>query len=550
MPENSNPTLTTDKQPADAAGSEAESSHTARAPGSEAQLSREAAAPSQTEAAGDKPESASGEGNGSEAQPKKKRFEMPHLLWLMFIILGLVTAAGYLIPAGEFQKNPDGTINPEQFRFLESQSPVSPIGALMMLLDGAVKMAPIAFSVLSVGANVSVVLESKAFENLLNATVYRLQDKSTPLLIAGLFCLMVYIGGFAGNDALIAVVPIGVLFARKLGLDGIVAIAVTTFAALIGFGTGPQHMAVSQMLIGLPPYSGFGMRLLIMNGFMLVGLVFVLLYVRKIRRDPTLSPMWKHGWRPHGPMAVGADDEAESSEAGSAGSDAVETVAEEKLKLRSLAVIALFLGQFGVVIAYSLLVDSEHVIEVMFAVNLVSAIVIGKVAGFKWNPLGESIARGISSMGFIAIIIGMAGAISGLLEEAKVLDTIVYTLTQPLHHVGLGWSAVLMVLLFAMINFIIPSTAAKAAILIPLLAPIATALGMHHQLALQAFQMGDGLTNILSPVLAWLVGSCATARVPYLTWVRWAAPKVGVFLVLAAVLMLGLTAAGWTGGVV
>lgn len=185
----------------------------------------------------------------------------------------------------------------------------------------------------------------------------------------------------------------------------------------------------------------------------------------------------------------------------------------------------------------------------MFAVNLVSAIVIGKVAGFKWNQLAESIVRGLQSMAFVSVIIGMAGAISIILQEAHVLDTIVYTITRPLHGVGLGWSAVLMVLLFAVINFIIPSTAAKAAILIPLLAPIATALGMHHQIALQAFQLGDGFTNLLSPVLAWLVGSCVTAGVPYLTWVCWVTPKVGVFLVLSAALMLGLTALGWTGSV-
>lgn len=487
----------------------------------------------------------------------KKRWEMPHLLWLMFIILGLATAAGYLIPAGEFQKNPDGSINPDDFRYLEDQSPVSLFGALMMLLTGAVNMAPIAFSVLSVGANVSVVLESKAFENLLDATIYKLQDKSTPLLVSGLFCLMVYIGGFSGNDALIAIVPIGVLFARKLGLDGIVAVAVTTFAALIGFGTGPTHMAVSQMLMDLPPYSGFGMRMIVMNIFMLAGLAFVLLYVRRIQKDPTRSLMWKHGWRPHGALAAtsgeaGAAGEADadgSADGADGGADTADTVAPVKLQARSVLVLALFIAQFGVVVGYSLLIDSEKVIEVMFATNLVSAIIIGKAAGFKWNPLAESIARGISSMGFIAIIIGMAGSISGLLKEAKILDTIVYTLTLPLRDVGLGWSAVLMVLLFAAINFIIPSTAAKAAILIPLLAPIATALGMHHQLALQAFQLGDGLTNILSPVLAWLVGSCVTAGVPYLTWVRWAAPKIGVFLVMSAALMLGLTALGWTGGV-
>ena len=70
------------------------------------------------------------------ADTSAKRFQMPHLLWLMLIILGLVVLAGYLIPAGQFEKGPDGTIDPDSFSFLSHQTPVSPLDALMLLLTG------------------------------------------------------------------------------------------------------------------------------------------------------------------------------------------------------------------------------------------------------------------------------------------------------------------------------------------------------------------------------------------------------------------------------
>ena len=106
-----------------------------------------------------------------------------------------------------------------------------------------------------------------------------------------------------------------------------------------------------------------------------------------------------------------------------------------------------------------------------------------------------------------------------------------------------------MVITFGAINFLIPSATAKAAILIPIVAPIADAIGRDPQLAIQAFQFGDGFTNQISPVLAWLLGSCAMAGVSYGTWVRWVFPKILLFLALSCVIMLLLVSIGWTGGV-
>lgn len=107
--------------------------------------------------------------------------------------------------------------------------------------------------------------------------------------------------------------------------------------------------------------------------------------------------------------------------------------------------------------------------------------------------------------------------------------------------VSIGMTAIISV-----INLVIPSATSKAAILVPIIKPIAETLQMDLDLAVQAFQYGDGFTNIVSPFLGWTIGSCAMAGVPYPTWLKWALPKVICFIVIGFVIMYALTELGWT----
>ena len=64
------------------------------------------------------------------------------------------------------------------------------------------------------------------------------------------------------------------------------------------------------MLMGVQIYGTFFTMFISMNIFMLAGLFFLLRYVKKIRKDPTLSPMWSEGWRPDEAGDVAAEEAA------------------------------------------------------------------------------------------------------------------------------------------------------------------------------------------------------------------------------------------------
>lgn len=387
------------------------------------------------------------------------------------------------------------------------------------------------FVVMISGATINVVLETGAMDDLMNWAVYKLKDKGTNLLIALMMILMAYLGGFGGTDALIAVVPIGILFSKKLKLDPICALGVTTFAALVGFGTGPAQQATTQMLMGVTPYSAFFTRLIIMNFFLAIAIIMVLRYVKKIRKNPAASLMYSEGWNP---------DQADEN------LDESALIKKVDMSWRKIVVIILFLLQYLIIALYSLLGGSQT-FDFMIAVMLVTMILVGIIGGMSAEELGQSFARGLASMAFVAFVIGLAKVISLVLGNGNVIHTIVHVLTLPLLSLPKSVSSIGLTIIVSIINPLIPSATSKAAILVPIIKPVEEALGLQPNLAVVAYQMGDSFTNLMSPLLGWMVGSCAMANVPFAKWLKWVVPKVLLFILLACVIVFILTVTGWSG---
>ncbi len=464
------------------------------------------------------------------ANKEKKGFKMPHLFWIMMGLLVITSLLTYIVPAGQFATDPEtGKILGDQFIWLEAQTPVSPVAMFMTILEGLTSSALIGYAVMVSGASVAIVMGTGAFDEFLDWAIYKLKDKDDTVLIMVMFALMVYLGAFGGSDALIAIVPVGVMFAKKLRLDPICAIGVSTYATLLGFGTGPTKQATTQMLMGVRIYGTFFTMFISMNIFMLVGMFFLVSYAKKIKKDPTKSLMWDEGWRP-------TEGDVDTS-----------SIKETKLSGKTIAVLLIYMGQYVFLVAYPLITgDSSKTFQQMIAVGILVAILCGAIGGFSMDKIGNEFAKGLASMAFVAFVIGLAKVMSIVMTSGNILHTIVYWVTRPLMNLPLAVASVGMTIVISIINMIIPSASSKAAILVPILAPIAETLGMMPELAVQAFQYGDGFTNMVSPFLGWTVGSLVTAGVPFPKWIKWAVPKVLAFMALGCVIMFALTTFGWT----
>lgn len=239
--------------------------------------------------------------------------------------------------------------------------------------------------------------------------------------------------------------------------------------------------------------------------------------------------MYSSGWRP--------DDVVTDSNI---------SIKDETIKISSILSLAVFLAQYGLIIFYSMS-GGKNLFNFMMCTNIIAAMLIGFVSHMSFTEIGQTIAKGINSMGFVGFIIGLAGVFSLVMQQGNVMDTIVFYLTKPLSFLGKGFSSIGVSMVVSLLNPLVPSATSKAAILIPIIRPITEALNIEAQIAVEAFQIGDGFTNLISPVLGWTMGSLAIAKVDYNKWVRWVAPVIGILLVTGWIVIYILTIVGFKG---
>ncbi len=440
----------------------------------------------------------------------------------------LISLATYVIPAGQFAVDENGAIIADGFEYLEEQTPVSPVATALHLLTGFVQASNLIVVVLTSSAMTVVVLGTGAIDEFINWSIYKLKDKNQNILVSMMFCLMVYIGAFAGSDALIALVPVGVMFAKKLRLDLICGLAFSIFATFIGMGVSPVKHLITQMLLELRLYGAFGTLFIITNVYMIVGLMLTLRYVNKIRKDPTKSLMYAAGWRPDATEEV----------------DVEGTLKKGTMSLRNILVLIVYFSHFGLIIAYPFISDG-NIYNFLAALYLVVAIITGIIGGLSSDELAKKFAKGMSDVAFVTFLIGLARVITIVMTEGNIIHTIVYTLTQPLSQLPEALTVIGISGVVSTVDLVITSVVSKSTLMIPIVKPIAEALNIYDYLILLCFQLGDSFTKLITPFSATIVASCALAGVPFEKWVKWVLPKVLIFIGMAWAILLLLTVTGW-----
>lgn len=219
---------------------------------------------------------------------------------------------------------------------------------------------------------------------------------------------------------------------------------------------------------------------------------------------------------------------------------------EVKLSGRTILILIIYLMQYVVMVGYPMITgDTSLTFKLMVAMGLITSISCGFIGGFSFDKIGNEFGKGLASMAFVAFVIGLANCMSLILTQGNILHTIVHFLTAPLMDLPRSVASVGMTAVISVVNLLIPSASSKAAILVPILQPVSEALGLMPELAVQAFQYGDGFSNMVSPMLGWTVGSCVTAGLPFPKWVKWAFPKMLCFILIGFVIMFCLTEFGW-----
>lgn len=156
----------------------------------------------------------------------------------------------------------------------------------------------------------------------------------------------------------------------------------------------------------------------------------------------------------------------------------------------------------------------------MSALFLVYAVVADLVSGASANEMCKDLIDGSKQMLGAAYIIGMATAISSIMNDGKITYTIVHGLSSLLKGMPAVVIAPGMVLANTIINIFLTSGSGQAVAVMPILTPLADVLGVTRQTTVLAFNFGDGFCNYVLPTSTALMGTLSVTNIPYDRWMR------------------------------
>ncbi len=458
--------------------------------------------------------------------------KVPDVFVIVSVLIVLAAAATWVLPGGEFERRTeevDG--HARQLVVPGSYQPAASNPQLFEVftapLRGFVKLAEIVVFIFLVGGAFFILNETGAIAAGTSRLARALTGREF-LVIPLVMTLFSFFGAAFGMcEEAMPFVLIFVPLALRLGYDSLVGVCLTFVAAGVGFAAAflnPFTLQIAQGIAGVKPVSGWEYRVVVWAITTALVTAWVMIYAARIRRHPQLSPMYELDRLRREDLAAGDQSQAAFT-------------VRHGLALAALGVtiVAMIVG----------VVALDWYITELGGLFLAMGVVAGACAGMGPNRLAAAFIAGVKDMAGAALIVGFAGGILVTLEDGGIMDTILHglgTLTSTLPPLLSAWA---MYVVQMTVNFFIPSGSTKAALTMPLMAPLADLSGITRQTAVLAYQLGDGFTNMIIPTSGVTIGTLGMARIPYGKWFRWHLPLQIAFVAVSLVVLIWPVVTRW-----
>lgn len=462
----------------------------------------------------------------------KRYFKVPHIFIILCSIMLLVAALTYILPAGEFDRSLDPAtgrelIVPGSYHTID-RNPTTIMGFLEAIPGGFVDAGWVVVLTFCVGGGFVVIRKTGVIDGAIKALVKQLSNRGI-IIIPILMAVFALVDCFIGMPELCMVyVPIILPLMLALGFDSITACATALVGSAAGFTAAianPFTVVIGQKISGLPLYSGWQFRLVVLIVVLSIGIFWVMRYAVKIRKNPKSSLVYS--------------EDMEASHSFDLEITSNQSAMTVRQKLAGISAVILFGIMIIGVFRWSW--DMPQIGAIFIAMGIVS----GVVAGMSGDEICNAFMDGCQDVLMGALIVGIARGVSVIMSNASISDTVVYYLSQMVSSLPASITSVGMLLVQTLLNFLIPSGSGQAVVSMPIMAPLADMVGVTRQTAVFALQFGDGFSNILYPVSGYFMATLGLAKVPYQKWLKFMVPLFLCWSAVAAVALVIAQAINW-----
>lgn len=524
---------------------------------------------------------------------KNNMKKVPHTYVIIFFLVVISALLTYIIPAGEFSRQsvpmPDGgtreVVIENSYHHVE-QSPQF-WSIFTSFAKGFSQQSEIIIFILLIGGAFWIMNATKALDvgistitkNLIKLERYKfLQKIGVNNIVLTLIMLIFSLFGaiFGMSEETIAFIIIFIPLVISMGYDSITGVCIVYVAAHLGFAgaiLNPFTIGIAQGIAQVPLFSGLGYRCFCWLVINTVGFIFILRYANKIKKNPEKSLVYSidNYWRQqhetkaedityYTPKAAWITWILITIALSIVAFEYPSTVMTIGNKTASIPAIPISSVCFAI-LGFIALRKSVHFYIINLLLFTVVYLIIG-VMGYGWyvveigalffamgifsgisvgndaNSIAKQFIEGAKDILSAAMIVGLAGGIIVILQDGKIIDTIMYGLTKSIQDVGKTWSLGIMYVIQTGLNLIMPSGSAKAALTMPIMIPFSDLIEISRQSTIMAFQFGDGFTNMITPTSGVLMGSLGIAKIPYELWVKFFWKFIVILFIVGFLLLI------------
>ena len=451
---------------------------------------------------------------------KKQRLQMPHAYVIIFIMTIFTAILANVVPAGVFDRVEDAAGNtvvvPGSYHAVEKVG-CSIFDMFKSIQLGFVDGAQIIFFIVFAYAFVYILIKNGTFDAVVGFILRKIGDR-IELIIPVCMITFGLLGSTMGMfEETYGLIPVFISIAVVLGYDAIVGGSIIYLGVAIGFASAtinPFTVGIAQEVAGVTMFSGLAYRVVCFVVFMGISIWYVWRYAHKVKHDPTKSVLFGTKLEM---LEVGSKDEL------------------MRTKFTWTHKISCLMFVFTIAMLLVGTIQFGWYIDEIATLFIIMTIVTGLISRFTASQIAEFFIEASKEMMYGALLVGISRSIPVIMEQAFIIDTIVYWLSNLLANFQGMLSALGMLFAQNIINFFIPSGAGQALVTMPILAPVGEMVGVSRQVSVLAFQFGDGFSNIFWPTSVFMM--CGIMRLPIDKWYKFVTPLF-IMLFVASMILL------------
>ena len=414
----------------------------------------------------------------------------------------------------------DGTYHKVDYKMPVWKIIASPV--LMFASDNITTGIAIILFIVLIGGTFFILDDRGVLRYIMAVIIKKFEKKKYLLLCAVIFVCMLLSSTAGILEESVTLVPIAVAVALALGWDSLVGISISLVAVAFGFTAAtfnPFNVVTVQKLADIPIFSGLWLRLLVFLLVYLTLTAFVVIYAKKIEKNPKKSICYE------------SDDKMRAKFKLSEGTEVLNNPSLKKATRAFVLFISFVLVCIVIDFAFSL--NGYLSMPSMAILFTAGAIAAGYFTGLRGKDLLNGFIKGVKTIAPAIPLILFIIAITYILDKGMITHTLlnkVYDLISGLS----PYSAILILFLFiAVLEFFIGSGTAKAFLIMPIVAPLASLIGISGNSVVLTFCMADGFTNLLYPTSGVMIIAIGLVNVSYGKWLKFSWKLFLTELVLA-----------------